>query len=242
VYLCQTDWGRFEKYKRLGNISFLLLTGFIISFILCAGTIPYAYYTKLNTSWYLVAGTEIFFLNLLSLFLVIKLHLRDSVDNFGMRKELTAFALLTMITSAIGSSFFFLYEDHYIKLWNINIPIHFVALFINLYQFSFLGKEIKNNGQENDNENINKYENIKLIDILQHPAGVNEFARFLIGEFSLEHLLFLIEVSQYRQQFEKPSTVQFKLFLDIFDPLFVYNCIQLYVDCSISKAGVYINI
>mmetsp|Transcript_21390 Transcript_21390/g.18849 ORF Transcript_21390/g.18849 Transcript_21390/m.18849 type:complete len:486 (+) Transcript_21390:2-1459(+) len=168
-------------------------------------------------------------MNIMSITIILKLHSLKSVDNFGMRHELTIFVLVILLLSTISIIPFLIIKDDWIRLWIVNIPIQTAALFVNIFQLRnlFLTIEEMENGEKNTEENMSrnislsisrnkkeinemKFEQLKLIDILSNKTGINEFARFLIGEFSLEHLLFLIEVSQFRFHFsiEKKSLIE----------------------------------
>ena len=215
------ELGWFEQHKKLGNASLLLGIGSIFTIILCGCTIPYAYISQLSIGWHLLALVGIFILNFMSILIVLKLHSRKRLDNFGMRHELTIFVLLVMILTFISIIPFFVIQDNWIRLWIINLPIHFGTFFMNTYQLSNLLKQIikteeKENVQAsisrnirlsessktiNNNSKEKSFDELKLIDILGDNLGINEFARWLIAELSLEHLLFLIEVAQYRLQF-----------------------------------------
>ena len=116
-----------------------------------------------------------------------------------MRHELTVFVLVEVSCTMVVFLPFFIIHDDWIHLWMINIPIHFAALFLNLYPFRNLLHQITATKTQNS-ESASDIDAIKLIDVLADSTGINEFARFLIGEFSLEHLLFLIEVSQFRAE------------------------------------------
>ena len=214
----------FEIHKNFGNIRFLLIIGFIIITISCCCTIPYAYISGLSVSWYMIAGVGVFLMNVISIYLVLKLHSKSNVDNYGMRHELTIFVIICIILTTISMVLFFMFNDDWIRLWIINTPIAIATLFVNCFQFeNLLNEIIKIENPDTTPQTVSRqislsisrnhqkvYEPLKLIDILSDSAGINEFARFLIGEFSLEHLLFIIEVSQFRDQFgnEKKSLVK----------------------------------
>merc|ERR1712079_638603 len=115
-----------------------------------------------------------------------------------MRHELTVFVLVEVSCTMVVFLPFFIVKDDWIHLLMINIPIHFAALFLNLYPFRNLLHQITSTNTPIESTEATSSDQIKLIDILADSTGINEFARFLIGEFSLEHLPFLIEVSQFR--------------------------------------------
>ncbi len=154
---------------------------------------------------YLLSGIGIFFMDLFSISIILKLHSRQSIDNFGMRHEFVLFVLIITIISVIH---FIIIKDKWIRLWIINLPIHLSTLFVNIFQLneqlSIQTTSKTNETNESNNNGEKSYvDHIKLIDILGHSIGINEFARFLISELSLEHLLFLIKVSQFRSEFDK---------------------------------------
>lgn len=136
-----------------------------------------------------------------------------------MRSEITVFMLSVVLFTVIGFIWFFQYFDPFIRLYIINIPIFSSALVIVIYSLATITRSVKKEYLYSDVDHLslqlktqigtssNNITDIRLSELLRDIVGINEFARFLIGEFSIENLLFIIQISQYRAQFETDSNI-----------------------------------
>ena len=178
---------------------------------------------KLSNEWYFIAGTGFFISQFFLIFLVLKLHSRPGTfDNYGVRSEISIFMIIIVIFTAIMSIWFFQIFDPWLRLYIINIPIFSSSLFIGIYSLAIITTSVKNDYNSTDihcialeikskmGTNSNSIMDIRLDELLQDIVGINEFARFLIGEFSIENLLFIIQISQYRAQFEPANLMVFE--------------------------------
>ena len=117
-----------------------------------------------------------------------------------------------VICSTIACIWFFQFHDVWMRLYIINIPVFTASFVIAVYSLSTITNSVRKQYKYKDVNNIvlnlskvnsnSSTNDIKLHELLQNPAGLNEFARWLIGEFCLENLLFIIQIAQYRAQFD----------------------------------------
>lgn len=79
----------------------------------------------------------------------------------------------------------------------------------------------RNNLLELISESSNK---LSLTQTLQHQTGINLFAKWLVAEFNIESLLFLIEVCQFRMILRN--------YIEIYHPKYIFNDLPIHFNIA----------
>ena len=186
------------KYPQLGRLNYTLPLTSLLMLIFDLFLFWIAYETDfhhpfhLSIAFYFVLW--VLFLNILC----IRLHRKHNMDNFKIRSEFTWFCLLFSADFAILIIPYFVVTNEVIRIW---IIIDGVAL-CNLMMIVITVNLIINNSKDAttplpSNNNNNSATIGDIIDLLKNPVGINAFAEWLVGEFNVESLLFVIEVRTY---------------------------------------------
>eukprot|EP01084_Bolivina_argentea_P295907 509564_1 len=189
------------QYPKLGRLSCTMPITASAMFLFDIFLFCIAYYTNFNQTFHVAISIHFFCWVMFLCLLCIRLHRKHNIDNFKIRSEFTWLCILFSFDFGILVTPYFAVANQIIRIW---IIIDGLAL-CNLVMIIITVTLILNNSNTHknilNNTNIHKISNV--IELFQDPTGINAFAEWLVGEFNVESLLFIIEVSQFRTLLRK---------------------------------------
>ncbi|ETO00556.1 hypothetical protein RFI_36882 [Reticulomyxa filosa] len=176
---------------------------------------------KVSRAWEFVYWAFVVSVVLFNLGLVILLHRRPAIDNFGCREELTwYFIIIIMWTGPTLPVLLAVIENSWEQGAYVMVVVSGIVTSLDVYIMRLAIRYATNNpqmlnGSRGDsvvnlmNETNNENENgLTLIDVMKNDAGLSLFAAYLVREYAHESILFLLEVFQFRKQFKHLTKVR----------------------------------
>eukprot|EP01084_Bolivina_argentea_P265424 449911_1 len=238
----------FLNHPNMGKISHIVIC--LTPLIIIANIFIYllCYVTQFGELFHITGAIYLAILSTFLNILCINLHRKHNLDNFYMRKEFTWLFGLVSLTLTILVIPYFIITDINIRVWIVGDGISFCC-FVTI---PVTAKIILNQTSSKYENELKEYchdisPQVRIIQLLQNPTGINTFAEWLVGEFNVESLIFIIEVLQFKSVLKKYIKQQNKeyIFDDMTSLYFeiprnipmsqTINSVELVEECSYAK-------